>query len=101
MSFTKTIDQINAETAKYAPAVLAGVLAVEKAAAGLPGQTKQEIVVNTIVTGAQSAAKAAEGVSVPAVSAVGALVDIIVAILNAAGLFTHGNPGPASTPVAK
>ncbi len=86
MSFTKTVDQINTETVKYAPAVLQGVLAVEAAAKGLPGQAKQQLVVDAIVAGAT----AAQAVPVPAVQGVAALVNLFVAILNAAGLFKKG-----------
>jgi len=85
MSFIGTIDQINAETLKYAPGILQGVIAVEAAAKGLPGQTKSELVVNTILAGAT----AAQAIPVPQVQGIAALVALFVAILNAAGLFRH------------
>ncbi len=96
MSFVNTVNTINANAAVYAPAAINGVLAVEQAAAGLPGQTKSDIVVNTIVTGTQAAAKIGEALPVPSVQAVSALVDIIVSILNAAGVFKKRNSTPAA-----
>ncbi len=92
MSFTSTVDQINTETAKYAPAVLQGVLAVEQAAKGLPGQTKEQLIVDAIVAGAN----AAQNVPIPQVQGIAALVALFVTIFNAAGLFRH--KAPASEP---
>lgn len=86
MSVTSTVNQIDAQAAKYAPAVLQGVLAVEAAAKGLPGQTKADLVINTI----QAGAAAAQNVPVPAVAGIAALVNLFVSILNAAGIFKKG-----------
>jgi hypothetical protein len=94
MSVTTTVNQIDQASATYAPAVLTGVLAVEKAAAGLPGETKSQLVVNTIVAGAT----AAEGVPVPAVQGIAALVALFCTILNAAGIFKP-KPAPAAAPL--
>ena len=85
MSTLTTVNQIDTAAATYAPAILGGVIAVEQAAKGLPGQTKADLVVNTILAGSQ----AAEGVPIPAVAGIAALVNLFVQILNAAGLFKH------------
>lgn len=82
MSFITTIEN---DIAKYTPTVLAGVLAVENAAKSLAGQTKKAIVVSMV----QTAAHAAEAVPNATVAAIAALVDQVVTILNASGLFGH------------
>jgi hypothetical protein len=98
-SITGTIATVDATAAKYASAVLTGVLAVEAAAKGLPGETKAGIVLNTIITGAT----VAESAPIPAVAGIAALINLTVSILNAAGVFTHAAPAvvppaPAAAP---
>ncbi len=68
----------------FGPALLASVLAVEQAAAQLPGATKAEIAVATAVAGLQAA-----GVALPPGKAQTgiALASVFVGLLNAAGLF--------------
>ncbi len=94
-----TLTTINTEAAKYAPSVLTAVVAVENTAKSLAGATKKALVVNLV----QTAARVAEQTPNAAVSGIGCLVDIIVSILNAAGLFTHAptdvapaKPAPAN-----
>lgn len=98
---TSIIGSIDTVAAGYAQAVLNGVLEIEAAAKGLPGQTKASIVVNTIVTGAT----VAEGIPIPTVAGIAALVSLTVSILNAAGVFTHAPvavvaPAPPVAPLA-
>ena len=92
MSVTTKINTIDQAAANYAPAILTGIIAVEQAAKGLPGDSKASIVINTIAAGAQ----AAQGVPVPSVQGIAALVNLMVAILNAAGLFKHSTPQPSN-----
>jgi len=94
-----TVNKINAATLTYAPAVLQGVIGVEAAVApDVPGQTKQQLVVNAIDAGA----KAAEGVPIPEVQGIATLVDLFVQILNSAGLFKHAStPQPAAAQPAQ
>ncbi len=82
MSFFTELD---AGVAKFAPYVLTAVVAVENTAKSLAGATKKELVVNLVGT----AAKVAEQVPNTNVQRIGALVDIIVSILNTTGLFSH------------
>lgn len=89
MSFLATLEN---DIAKYAPTVLAGVLAVENAAKSLAGQTKKAIVVSMV----HAAAQAAEAVPNATVDAIAELVDQIVTILNASGLFGHAAVQPAT-----
>ncbi len=77
------IETINAETLQHAPTALATIIAVENAIADAPGETKAQIVVNSVVAGAQAAGHS-PNVTVASVSALTAL---FVSILNASGLF--------------
>jgi len=92
MSVTKTVSQIDSASASYAPAVLAGVIGVEQAAAALPGETKLQLVVNTILAGSAAGAS----LPIPAVAGISALVNLFVQILNLAGVFGHAAPLPAT-----
>lgn len=69
------------------PAVLAGVVAVEKEIKA-PGKAKKDIVLGTIA----AAAHAGEAVPIPIVQGVSALIDEIVTTLNASGVFAHADP---------
>jgi precorrin-4 methylase len=96
MSLNTTIAQIDATTLQFAPQVFAGVTAVEAAAAGLPGQTKAEIVINSVIAGAH----AAEGVPIPSVAGIAALVELFVTMLSATGIFKHkAKPAPNAAQV--
>jgi hypothetical protein len=84
-------NQISAEALVYAPLALNAVQGIEAAAAATPGATKSEIAVNIVL----AAATAAEGVPVPAVSAIASLVALLVSAANAFGVFKHKAPAPA------
>lgn len=88
MSFTAEIQNINDQTLKYAPSVLATVAAVESAAAGLPGQTKADIALNIVMAGAAGASN----VPIPQVQSIASLISLFVGILNATGIFRHKTP---------
>jgi len=70
------------------PGILQGVTAVEAALKGAPGQTKKQTVMAAI------GAAAAVGETLPEdhVKLVSALVDQVVGVFNASGVFSHGTP---------
>lgn len=78
----------------YLPFVLAGITAVEQNVSSAPGATKKALVMSSI----QIAAKVGEQVPNSHVSAISALIDSIVAQLNASGIFTHTPAAPAKDP---
>lgn len=86
-----TATKILSAASLYAPAVLAGVLGVEQAAAHLPGETKAQIVVATTTAGLQAA-----GQLLPPghVQEFAALAQMFVTILNATGIFKRRPPAP-------
>lgn len=93
MNLTNTTNTISTEALAYAPLALQAVTGIEAAAAHLPGDTKAQIAVNIVL----AAAQVAEGVPVPQVQAVAALVSLFVGILNATGLFSHkATPAPVN-----
>lgn len=69
----------------YFPYVLASVKAVEDAAGALPGATKKQIVLTSVV----NVAKLGEQIPEPHVQLVSALIDSVVSVLNATGVFGH------------
>jgi len=77
------------------PQILGGVIAVEAAAKGVPGETKKQIVLASI----DAAAQAGEAVPEAHVQAASTLIDSIVKNLNASGFFGHA-PAPATPPAA-
>jgi hypothetical protein len=90
-----TVNKIDALTLQYAPQVLASLTAVEGAAAAMPGITKEQIVINTVLAGAQVASL----LPIPAVSGIAALVALFVGTLNANGIFNHKTkPAPPAQP---
>jgi len=76
---------------KFFPYVLGGVTAVEQVAGAVPGATKKQILLNSILT----ASKVGEQVPVPQVAAISTLIDSVVSELNASGVFTHKAPAAA------
>jgi hypothetical protein len=87
-----TVNKIDALTLQYAPQILASVGAVEAAAASAPGLTKEQIVINTVLAGAQ----VASSLPIPSVSGIASLVGLFVGILNSTGIFSHkAKPAPA------
>jgi hypothetical protein len=96
MSLVTTIGKIDDVSMQFAPIVLANVAAVEAAAAGLPGQTKADIVLNAVM----ASAHAAEGVPIPSVQGIAALIEMFVTILSVSGVFKHkAKPGLISAAV--
>jgi hypothetical protein len=94
MSTTTTLNNISAQTLAYAPVALSAISSVEAADAAIPGVTKKQIAVNMILAGSQIA----EGVPVPSVAAAGLLINLLVSILNATGIFSHkAAPAPVAT----
>lgn len=78
--------------AKFAPVVLAGVVAVENTfASEVPGASKKQIVLDMV----QSAAHVGEQFSEPTVQLISALIDSTVGALNKTGEFAHKTPAPA------
>lgn len=76
---------------KYFGFVLQGVLAVEAALSGHPGQSKKAAVLSAI----QAAAQVGETVPEAHVQVIGALIDSTVTGLNNSGAFTHITAGAA------
>lgn len=74
------------------PHVLDSVVAIEKAAKGLPGSSKKAIVLDSI----QAAAKVGSTIPIPQVALISKLIDTVVRELNVAGVFTKGVPANAS-----
>lgn len=73
---------------KYLPHVLAAVTTVEQIAAGSPGVSKKQIVLNSITAVAQIAGQVDE----KHVQVISQLIDSTVSQLNATGVF--GQPKP-------
>jgi hypothetical protein len=69
----------------YFPFVLAGVMAVEDALKGQPGQTKKTAVLASV----QAAAQVGEQVPEDHVKAISTLIDSVVKMLNDSGIFGH------------
>jgi hypothetical protein len=70
---------------QFFPYALAAIVGVEQAAAATPGESKKQIVLDSVLV----AAKVGEAVPVPVVSMISLLIDQIVTSLNASGIFTH------------
>ena len=86
MPIASTVSDINTETMAHAPAALGTILAVENAiATSVPGDTKAQIVINSVLAGAQVAGTDPN----VTVASVAGLVTLFVSILNAAGVFKH------------
>lgn len=69
---------------KHAPSILGTIIAVENAVgSSIPGDTKAQIVINSVLAGAQ-AAGASPNVTVQSIAA---LTSLFVSILNSTGLF--------------
>lgn len=81
MNITSTVTQIDNQVLTYVPAVLAGVQAAEQS--GASGQSKKQAVLDGVLAGA----KAGESVQIPQVAAISGLIDLIVSIFNALGVF--------------
>jgi hypothetical protein len=93
-SVLNVVSKINAATMTYAPGVLGSVLAVEGAVhQSIPGTAKKQLVIDAISAGA----KAAQNVPIPEVQWIATLVDLFVSILNATGLFKHGQSKAAAS----
>ncbi len=81
-----TVNDITSQIVTYTPAVAAAVQAAEMT--GASGQSKKQAVLNAIQAGSQLAA----GVPQPQVAAISSLVNLVVSIFNALGVFSH-KPG--------
>lgn len=83
MSVVTTVDQIDAQTLTYIPAVIAGMHAAEQSTAA--GATKKQAVLDAIQAGAQ----AGESVQAPQVAAIAGMIDMFASIFKALGVFRH------------
>lgn len=78
------LEKIGAETLQHAPTALGTIIAVEQAiGASVPGELKSQIVVNSILAGAQAAGTSSN----VTVSSIATLTALLVGILNATGVF--------------
>ncbi len=82
---------IFAKMMEYFPAVLAGIIGVEKAV-NVPGQTKKALIMGAVA----AAAKAGEDIPSPTVQGISALIDNTVTVLNEAGVFSTTTKPPAA-----
>lgn len=96
MSTVTALNTLTNETLTFAPLALSTVASLEAAASGLPGQTKSQIAVNVVM----AAAQVGTAVPVPTVQAVSGLVELLVAILNASGLFSHAKKAAVPVPIS-
>lgn len=80
---------------QYLPYVTTAVQAVESTNGALPGATKKQLVLSAITV----AAKVGESVPEAHVAVISALIDTIVSLLNAAGVF--GKTATSTTAAAK
>jgi flagellar biosynthesis protein FliQ len=78
-----TIAAINTQTLAFAPAVLAAIQAVEAADPHIPGTSKRQIVLDSIV----GVAKVGETIPNANVAGISLMIDMFVSIFNAAGKF--------------
>lgn len=76
---------IIATALEYLPLILQGIVTVEAAMKGAPGQTKASVVLSTIHAAATEAGQVPE----PHVQAASVLMTSIVDALNKTGWFTH------------
>ena len=88
MTSSNTIDST---VAQYASAITKGAIAIEQTSADLPGETKQQILLNAIVAGTRPR----KPCPLPQVQGIAALINLIVSILNWAGVFGHKSAAPA------
>lgn len=71
------------------PGILQGVLAVETAMAGAKGADKKQVIMAAV----GAAAAAGEKIPEQHVQVVSSLIDNVVGIFNASGVFGHSAPG--------
>ncbi len=93
MSAESTVTEITAQVSTYTPAVLAGVQAAEQS--GAAGSDKKA----AVLAGIQAGAKVGESIPAPIVSGISSLIDLVVSIFNALGLFSHKTSVVAPIPV--
>jgi hypothetical protein len=93
MSFFTKFANATKSIAAYLPVVLTGIFAVEQVIGASNGQTKKQIVLSAV----DAAAKAGEGAPNVEVASISALIDTLVGVLNASGLFAK----PAAAPAQK
>lgn len=89
MSTASVINAINKQTLNYTPAVIAGVQAAETT--GAAGDTKLQAVVNGVIA-TSGALESSSNVDIAGISA---LVNLVVSIFNATGIFNHKKAAPA------
>lgn len=102
MSVVSTINQIDNQVATFAPLAIVAVQASEAAgnAAGASGAQKKAVAATAIFAGIQAGARVGETVPIPQVSAIAGLIDLVVSIFNAFGVFSHKPAPVASTSLA-
>lgn len=83
MSVTSTVTAIDQGILTYVPAVIAGVQAAE--VSGAAGDLKAKAVMDGIQVGSQALAQ----VNQPNVAAIAGLINLVVSIFNALGVFNH------------
>ncbi len=86
MNVTSSVNNITNQIAGFAPAVIVAVQAAE-AVPGASGSDKQKAVVQAVLTGVEVGSQALETHSNPAVASVALLVNLVVSVFNALGLF--------------
>jgi hypothetical protein len=95
MSTLAVTNQITSEALAYAPALLAGVQAIETIAPPVSGATKQSVLLNKVLVGIEVGSGALENSPNPTVASCALLVNLFAALIKAF------KPAPAAAaPVA-
>lgn len=91
--FLTKLNSFNKTALTILPIVAGHVIAVETAAKGEPGDTKEQKVIKGVVAGLD----AAQTIPVPAVQTVADSARLVVAFLNFFGIFKHKADVPAAS----
>jgi hypothetical protein len=83
MNTLAVTNQITTETLAYAPALLAGVQAIETIAPPVSGQTKQSVLLNKVLVGVEVGSGVLENSPNPTVAGCALLVNLFAALIKA------------------
>ena len=91
VALNPTIAAVNSNVLAFTPAVMAGVMAAEQS--GADGATKQQAVVNAVL----GTSGVLESNTNPNVAGIAGLVNLVLSIFNATGIFSHKKAVAATT----
>jgi hypothetical protein len=102
MTTLAVTNQITADTLAYAPALMAGVQAIETIAPPVPGATKQSVLLNKVLVGIDVGSGALESSPNPTVASCALLVNLFASLIKAfAGMKTAPAVAATAAPAAK